>query len=119
MFIQDNRKQLARDVKLIAAIMLYFNHDILAYGFEQMMHHQSRPTIINDVASLTQRELLMYTALCGYHRRKISSQKNPATKGKKTQGPVVRKPINANPRLKVNRGFHLVYKDDFKGSFLS
>ena len=22
------------------------------------------------------------------------------------QGPVVRKPINANPRLKVNRGFH-------------
>ena len=22
-------------------------------------------------------------------------------------GPVVRKPINANPRLKVNRGFHL------------
>ena len=23
-------------------------------------------------------------------------------------GPVVRKPINANPRLKVNRGFHLV-----------
>ena len=23
------------------------------------------------------------------------------------QGPVVRKPINANPGLKVNRGFHL------------
>ena len=23
------------------------------------------------------------------------------------QGPVVRKPINANPRLKVNRGFNL------------
>ena len=22
-------------------------------------------------------------------------------------GPVVRKPINANPRLKVNQGFHL------------
>ena len=26
--------------------------------------------------------------------------------GKKFLGPVVRKPINANPRLKVNRGFH-------------
>ena len=25
----------------------------------------------------------------------------------KQQGPVVRKPINANPRLKVNRGFLL------------
>ena len=24
-----------------------------------------------------------------------------------TLGPVVRRPINANPRLKVNRGFHL------------
>ena len=27
--------------------------------------------------------------------------------GSRYQGPVVRKPINANPRLKVNRGFHL------------
>ena len=24
-------------------------------------------------------------------------------------GPVVRKPINANPRLKINRGFHLAH----------
>ena len=33
------------------------------------------------------------------------------------QGRVVRKPINANPRLKVNRGFHLANLNDFKGSF--
>ena len=32
------------------------------------------------------------------------------------QGRVVRKPINAKPRLKVNRGFHLT-QSGFKGSF--
>ena len=30
-----------------------------------------------------------------------------------TQGPVVREPINANPRLKVNRGF-LLLRQNFK-----
>ena len=29
-------------------------------------------------------------------------------------GPVVRKPINANTRLKVNRGFHLAHLKLFK-----
>ena len=27
----------------------------------------------------------------------------------RTHGPVVQKPIIANPRLKVNRGFHFAY----------
>ena len=31
----------------------------------------------------------------------------------KGQGPVVQKLINANPRLKVNRGFHLAHKKWF------
>ena len=29
------------------------------------------------------------------------------TNRKRDQGPVIRKPINANPQLKVNQGFHL------------
>ena len=32
-------------------------------------------------------------------------------------GPVVRKPINANPRLRVNRGFHLADTSVFKFKF--
>ena len=33
--------------------------------------------------------------------------------------PVVRKPINANPRLKINRGFHLAYFKCFQELILS
>ena len=37
------------------------------------------------------------------HNRKVTLEMSD------TQNPVVRKPINANPRLKVNRGFQLAH----------
>ena len=35
------------------------------------------------------------------------------------QGPVVRKPINANPGLKLNRGFNFFGLEDFQRLILS
>ena len=83
-------------VELVVAVNFATIYDRLrSYGNRpsyQFCHYESESDIGKNVDVVPDLSKCKYTTL---HLAK--------------QGSVVRKPINANPRLKVNRGFHVVY----------